>query len=433
MMKVGIIGCGAAGMMAAYSASNNGHDVIVFEHGLKPGKKILATGNGKCNFTNANISEENYNNDGRSLFSNVYSKLTNEDTINLFEEIGISPYLKNGYYYPRSEQASSVVTCLNNAIISNNVKIIYECNIKCIEKNDTVEEIVNTITKNPTNKTANKSANKSIHFILHTDKGIYEVDKLIIAAGSNISEKTGSDGSGFIFAKEFGHTIKEPVPALCGLKCKGADFKKVSGVRCQANVALFIDKKHIKSDNGELQLTDYGISGIPVFQISADALRGNLEKRNVSVLIDLMPEVKNENIVKELLINRRNQIKNTSIESFFDGLFNYKIGNMIFDQIKDNPLRNIEIKKCADISDKVIDEMAFLIKNFNVEVIGHRGFENAQVCSGGVLCSELKNTLESKLCDGLYFAGEIIDVNGDCGGYNLQWAWSSGYVAGMLN
>lgn len=395
-MNVGIIGCGASGMMAAITAARLGHSVTILEKNNKPGKKLLATGNGKCNYTNANITPDFYNSNAKELFEAVYGRFNKKDTIDFFEKTGITSYEKNGYIYPRSEQAQSVVKCLDAELIRQNVNVIYDCNISKVVKNN--------------------------QFEVYADAKHYVFDRLIIAAGSNASPKSGSDGSGYGLAIKLGHNVIKPLPALCGLKCDGADFKAISGVRCQATVTLLCDGQFVKKDTGELQITEYGISGIPVFQISANALRLKDEGHNVSVIVDYASEYRS----KELFNYLKERIGSTG-KNFLEGFINSKLAEMIYEQA------NINKESEISIDDNTLNYIVDIIKNSEYKVTGHRGFENCQVCSGGIDINEIDDSLESKIVKGLYFAGEIIDINGDCGGYNLQWAWSSGYVAGRLS
>ena len=400
-MKVGVIGCGAAGMMAAITAAYNGHKVTILEHGIKPGKKLLATGNGKCNFTHTDITSEFYNESGRDLFNNVYSKFTYENTVSFFDEIGMMNVCKNGYYYPRSEQATTVVNTLINEINRLKINTVFECNIGSIIKKNVFE--------------------------IKTDKGNFDFDKVIIATGSKASPKTGSDGSGYKLAESFGHKIVKPLPALCALECKGFDFKAVAGVRCKGRVTLLVDSRKTINDIGELQLTDYGLSGIPVFQISSKAVRHLDSGSKVQVIVDFMPEEDNLDVIVNTIIDRAASGRFSRVSDMLSGMFNDKLARTI---VKQSGLKD-EIRGNA-ISKEDARSIAKIIKELKVTVTGYKGFDNCQVCSGGISCGELKTTLESKMCEGLYFAGEIIDIDGICGGYNLQWAWSSGHVAGLL-
>lgn len=401
-MRVGIIGSGASGMMAAITAVRAGHKVTVIEHGIKPGKKLLATGNGKCNFTNVDMSlvHFNVNDEKRDFVKNIYNSFDNNSVITFFNEIGIAAYEKNGYYYPRSEQAVSVVDSLSYEMLVNGARLITDCEVLEVYK-DTLFTVV-------------------------TKQKTYKFDKLIIATGSMASPKTGSDGSGYKIAELFGHKLIKPLPGLCGLKCEGKFFKGVSGVRCKAMVSLIIDDEFVRADLGELQLTDYGISGIPVFQISSDAVRALYDGHDVSVTLDFYTESSGISDTAEMIKYRISCNPEKTVEDFLCGVFNKKLIKMILEQ------SGVSLNsKCSELHESDIDCISELINCFNVKVISENP-DNAQICSGGVSCSELKDTLESRICEGLYFAGEIIDVNGDCGGYNLQWAWSSGYVAGQL-
>ena len=401
-MKVGIIGAGASGMMAAITAAKNGHDVTILEHNDIVGKKILATGNGKCNFTNTNMGADFYSKSSKSLFNNIYNQFDLEKTLEFFKGIGILPYCKNGYYYPRSEQAKSVVECLISELKRRGVKLVTGC------------EIVKIVTRGG--------------FSVYTlDDKTYNFDKLIIAAGSNAMPKSGSDGSGYGLAIKLGHTVKKPLPALCGLKCTGADFKELSGVRCQAKVKLETLIGESIEDIGELQHTDYGISGIPVFQISGEALRRLDEGMEVSIVVDYAPDYSYEELV-DYLKTRADELKDADIVNFLDGMFNSKLCEYFI--IEAYSERNGHVASIC--KDYLIERLAKVIKKQRYFVKGHRGFDHCQTCTGGIPCNEVKNTLESNIVNGLYFAGEILDVDGICGGYNLQWAWSSGYVAGRL-
>ncbi|MDO4188397.1 MAG: aminoacetone oxidase family FAD-binding enzyme [Lachnospiraceae bacterium] len=400
-MKIGIIGCGAAGMMAAITATKNGHIVTVFESNDSAGKKLLATGNGKCNYTNFEMNESFYNNDGKALFNDVYNRFDINETLKFFEEIGIYPLNKNGYYYPRSEQAVSVVRCLREKINKLGVNVKYNSKVDRIIKND--------------------------KFIVCCNNNNFEFDRIIVCAGSNANPSTGSDGSGYGLAIKLGHFVKKPLPSLCGLKCSGDEFKYISGVRCHAKVTLFCDDLEIKSDEGELQLTDYGLSGIPVFQLSGEALRLLDAGGDIQINVDYIPEFSYEELTT-VLCERINNLKDSKMNRLLDGLINSKVAENAIKTCGYNLDENIiKYNKDTLVSDLI---NSLKLKKYTVK--GHRGFDNCQVCTGGVVCEEIKSTLESKIIEGLYFAGEILDVDGMCGGYNLQWAWSSGYVAGLL-
>lgn len=396
-----IIGAGASGMMAAIAAARNHAQVTILEHTENIGKKILATGNGRCNLTNINQSPECYRSENAGFYTNVLEQFDVMQTLKLFGDMGIYTKNKNGYIYPNSEQASAVLEALKMELAHLNVKIINNVSVKMIET-------------------------KNNNFCIHTDSKDFYCDRVIVATGSKAAPKTGSDGSGYTFAKSLGHTIIKPLPALVQLKCEGNYFKSITGIRCDVRLDLLIDGKESACDKGELQLTDYGISGIPTFQISRYAVRALDLGQDVRVKIDFMPDFEFEVFCKFF----KQRIQNASyknLEELFIGLLNKKLVPVLIKKANMSPSM-----KCSDINEKQIDSLIQQIKAFMVKVIGFNSFDQAQVCSGGVDTKELNaDTLESKKVSGIYFVGEVCDVDGICGGYNLQWAWSSGYVAGQ--
>lgn len=398
-VDVCVIGGGAAGLVAAISAKRQGRSVLILEHTNRVGKKLLATGNGRCNFTNVNQDLSNYRGASSEFINTVLEQFGYEDTIRFFKELGIIPKDRNGYIYPNSNQASSVLDVLLFELKALKISVLYEVD---------VEEIVHQ--KNS--------------FEIYTNKDDINSNAIILSTGSKANKVTGSDGSGYDLAKAFGHSIKPVVPALVQLRSDSKVFKKVAGVRTDAKVTLIVDDNTISNDIGELQLTDYGISGIPVFQISRFAALALFEKRDVYVDVDFLPQF-NEEEIKALLALRFKMPKRTVVESL-TGILNYKLLVMLLNEAGIDENKNVN-----DLNEKEIDKLLKLFTSFKVKITETNSFENAQVCAGGVNCDEINPlTMESKLVKGLFFAGEILDVDGACGGYNLQWAWSSGFVAG---
>lgn len=422
-MNIGIIGGGASGMMAAITAARRGHKVTIIEHNARVGKKILSTGNGRCNYTNVDMSLKHFHGGDKAFIDSVLRAFDQKKTVEFFNELGVFPKEKNGCIYPYSEQASAVLDCLRNEIIRLNIDVETECNTKEIAK----------ITDIDAKKMVKASGNNPVEFSqgdvfrVTTDKGIYLFDKLIIAAGSMAQEKTGSDGSGYKLAKLLGHTVRKPLPALCSLKCEESFFKSIAGVRCSASVKLLVDDVEKKADTGELQLTDYGISGIPVFQISYLASRAIEKGLKVSAAIDFMPDAESLDDLYDIITERIRNNSERTMDELLIGLFHKNLCVLF------NKAAGIEQKTiCGEVRNTDINRLCKIIKNFKVNVVSTNTFDNCQVCSGGIKLDEINNNLQSNIIRGLYFAGEILDVNGDCGGYNLQWAWSSGYVAGCL-
>ena len=310
-------------------------------------------------------------------------------------KLGIYSKNKNGYLYPNSEQAAAVLDVLRMEI-------------------ERLETIVYT------NTNVKKSS-----FQIITENQKIDCDSLILATGSKAASVTGSDGSGYDLAKWFGHRIVPVLPALVQLQCAEKFYKNLAGIRVQGKVSLYVDEKLLSEDIGELQMTKYGISGIPVFQVSRYAARGLYHKQNVYAVLNFMPDFTEEQMVKFLKKRVEMQVEKT-LETFFIGLFHKKLSDTLIS------LSGISrTSKVSKLTEMEIRVFAGLIQNFKTTVTATNGFEQAQICTGGVSTEELdSHTLESKLIKGLYFAGELIDVDGICGGYNLQWAWSSGHITG---
>ncbi|ROR29319.1 hypothetical protein EDD66_103255 [Mobilisporobacter senegalensis] len=404
-----VVGGGASGLVAAIAAARAGRKVTILEHKDRIGKKILATGNGKCNYTNLHQEPSCYRGEDPAFAWNVINDFGVEDTITFFKELGIYPKERNGYLYPNSEQASAVLDVLRLELEFLNVEII------CNEHVKSIQSIID-------NK--GKPDCKNI-FRIKTDSNTYDTHKIILATGGMASGDLGSDGSGYLLAKQLGHTIVPVVPALVQLKSKESYFKALAGIRVQSMITLFIDGKQYSKNQGELQLTNYGVSGIPIFEISRYASRALEQRKKVHLIVDFLPGIESDELFR--LIEERvslNGYKN--VEELFIGLLNKKLIFVIIKEAKID-LNKLSIK----LNKKEINELVNTIKNFKVSVYEANSFGNAQVSAGGVSTEEVDNhTMESKLVQGLYLVGELLDIDGTCGGYNLQWAWSSGYIAG---
>jgi predicted Rossmann fold flavoprotein len=386
-----IIGGGASGLTAAISAAAAGANVTVLDHNHRVGQKILATGNGKCNLSNLNQEMKNYRGDNPEFAGKVLANFSVSDTKHFFDSLGLLLKERQGYLYPVSEQASTVLDVLR--LKCNDLEVKLACNINV--KHMTFKRDKFTI------KIENEGKEEIIY-----------ADVLILAAGGCASPKTGSDGSGYKIAGNFGHHIIEPVPALVGLCCMEKFFKEIAGVRAEANLTLFINDKSVISERGELQFTNYGISGIPVFQISRFASKAIFKRQKVTVDIDLLPAYSMEELM-DFLNKQIKSNKSKTMEQHLMGLLNKKLAHLILKQAL-TP-QNIIAK----------------IKNFVVTIDKPNSFEQAQVCAGGVDTNEIDPlTMESKLIKNLYIIGELLGIDGACGGYNLQWAWSTGIIAG---
>lgn len=397
--SIGIIGGGAAGMMAAIIAARFGAEVTILEGSDRIGQKILSTGNGKCNLGNKNLSAEQYHGASKDFLASCFAQFGVEETISFFGEIGLLLKEKNGYLYPFCEQASAVLDVLRYEIASLNIKIV--CGYK-----------------------VHKIAAVSDGFRVSGTGKTMCFQKLIIACGGKAAPKTGSDGSGYDLAMQLGHSIVPVVPALTFLKCKEGFFKAIAGVRTEAEISIMDRNNVLFSERGELQLTEQGISGIPVFQLSGRAAYLLQKNQELSVKLDFLPDYEMESLM-EIYLDRKINLKERTAEEFFTGILNKKVMSLF---LRLNNLKPTE--KIDNIPADKLLEVFYLCKSLYVTAYESGSFQNAQVCAGGVNTGEITTNMESLKHKGLYFVGELLDVDGKCGGYNLQWAWTSGYLAG---
>lgn len=394
-----IVGGGASGMVCAIFAARAGCRVLVLEQKEKLCKKIYATGNGKCNFTNRDWKASYYRGEDSSLAEPVLRSFDLEKTLEFFREIGIFPKEKNGYFYPASEQAASVAEALVREAKRYNVCILTEKKVNGARKNrDGVFEV-------------------------ETNGQRYYGKNFVLATGGKASPAHGSDGSGYPIAKGFGHSIIKPLPAIVQLKAREGFLKTLSGVRLEGSVCLHIEEACYE-EKGELMFTAYGISGIPVMQVSRYAAKALDEKKKVRAVLDLFPAETEEGLQEELC-RRFIRMKHNTAEEAMAGLCNHKLNYVLLKECAVDPLA-----PAGSLGKKETGRLAGKIKRFELEISDTNGFENAQACLGGVPLRQLTCSMESKLVSGLFFTGELTDIDGTCGGYNLQWAWSSGAAAG---
>ena len=398
-----IVGGGASGMFAAITAKDFGLDVAILEGTDRVGKKILTTGNGRCNISNRNISFPffTHHSENTQFFSNALSDFSVEDTENFFLSLGLPLVeLKNGKMYPKSLQASSVVDILRLSLEDRNIPVYTDCKVKVIHKD-----------KNFKLSTSNE------------EKNLFTCNKLILACGGKSAVKTGSDGTGYLLAKSLGHTIIDTIPGIVQLKLDSPYLKSISGVKFDGFATLLVNGEPIRKEFGEILFTDYGISGPPILQISGYASKALLKKKKVEIVVDMMP---NESI--------------SDIENFIEGHFAIFSHRPLIDALigvvhkklipillKASGIQNLHMP-CYELSWEEKKNLINILKAWKFTCYDTNGFNQAQVTIGGVNTKEVdSSTLESKIVDNLYFCGEILDVDGDCGGFNLQWAWSSGH------
>lgn len=386
MTKIVIIGGGACGMMAAIQAARKGAQVTVLEQNEKPGKKILATGNGRCNLTNFHQDPSCYRCEDPEFPWKIIEQFPLEETLKFFRELGIYTRERNGWVYPYSDQAAAVAQVLEMEARHLKVKI----------------------------KTREKVTDLKFFpqgYEVFTESWHYECDKVLICCGGSASSVEGSSDFGYMLAQNLGHHLVEPIPALVALKGIGNYFSKWAGTRMEGIIHLEIDGKPVKEERGEILFTDYGISGIAVFQVSRYAVRAVRNKSVVSCRLDLMPDFTEEELF-QLLEERKKNCPYKTPGELLTGLLPQKMISVLI------------------TAGETSSQLARNLKNWTVPIRDAWSLKQAQVCSGGVDTRELTAHLESTLHSGLFFAGEVVDVDGPCGGYNLQWAWSSGAVAG---
>lgn len=400
--KILVIGAGASGMISAIAAKRNGGDVILLERNDRVGKKILATGNGRCNYTNINLSDLNYHGNNSKFVLSAINSFNVDMTINFFERLGITPFIEEGgKVFPMSLQSSSVLDVLRLEIENLGIKVKLDSKVISIEKNK--------------------------NFIVKLENGdkIY-AGKIILATGGMAMPSSGSDGSGYDLIRDLGHTITDLFPGLVQLKLEGNIFKNLKGVKFPGRAALLSKGKILHEDFGDILFTDYGISGPPILQISRKAIEYLNNKRDVKLRVTIIDNKTKEEL-KNYLENRFIYMENRTIEESLIGLVNKRLIGSVLKEI------NIKkAKKTSEISKGEIAKIAEILTDWQFNIIGSKGWKDAQVTAGGVMTSEVDSkTMESKICKNLYITGELLDIDGDCGGFNLQWAWSSGYIAGI--
>ena len=405
MKKVAVIGGGAAGMMAAITAGRCGAHVTVYERNERVGKKILVTGNGKCNFSNRSLGKEDYYGNRQKL-ERCFSIFSPEDAVDFFADAGMLVKERKGCLYPWSEQASTVLDLLR-------------LEMGCAGVDVRVSEKVGEIVRD----------RKTGMFCIDTSAGKSRdcYHAVILACGGCAAPKTGSDGSGFALAEKLGHRVIPVVPALVQLRCKDSFFKMIAGVRCEARLRMHgerNEKNLLVEERGELQFTEYGISGIPVFQLSRHAAYLLAEGKKVEVWIDLLPQMTGADF-HMMCEERIKKAGGKTLEEFLLGMANKKVNLMMIKEAGYKPGDD-----AIQLGEERLRKLLYSYRELKVHILAANSFENAQVTAGGVDMDEVTENLESMKIPGIYFAGEMLDVDGRCGGYNIQWAWTSGYIAG---
>jgi predicted Rossmann fold flavoprotein len=399
-----VVGGGAAGMIAAISARRSGADVTILEKNPRVGKKILATGNGRCNFTNINTDITYYHGSTPKFAYGALSSFTPEDTIRFFEELGIAHKVEDlGKVFPMSDQASSILDVLLYELNESGINIACDANVKDI---------------NP----------KNDKFRIDLEDGkVYWGDSVIIAAGGKAMPSSGSDGSGYDLATKMGHSITNLFPALVQLMLEGAFFKRIDGVKFVGTAEIIHNNKSIVKDRGDILFTNYGVSGPPILQISRKAGELLNEGKAAHLKITIMDMMRKEEL-RELLDKRFQRGLKKPVEFSLVGLINKRLIPVVLMEAGINDVK----RPVADLSSEERERIADILTDWRLKIKGTKSWPSAQVTAGGVDTKGINpDTMESKSVKGLFFAGEIIDIDGQCGGFNLQWAWSSGFIAGQ--
>ncbi len=415
MSNIIIVGGGVAGMIAAITAANNGNKVTILEKNSELGKKILITGNGRCNFTNEYMKGDCYSsslscedetnpNITQEFADVVLDRFSNKDFIKVLSDLGMSYYVREGYYYPKTDEARTFRDTLVSEVNRLGIEVVYNFNLRSIDRNED-------------------------GFILSNKEQEYQCDKVIIAAGGNAAPKTGSSGDCYYYLEKLGHNIFKAKPVLTNLK---ANYPKdLQGVNALANLSIRINGKTLEANDKALATNDTAnktekgfikyykgmLSGIPIYQLSMEAIPALELGGKVEIVADFATDSNIEAALK---------LQGTTLREALYKSINPKIVDVI---LKGHNIAPDTLTNNMNAAER--EHIIELFSSVNYEIIGFGGFENAQATLGGVDIREINpQTMESNICKGLYFAGEIIDIVGRCGGYNIQWAASTGVIAG---
>lgn len=396
-MKIGIIGAGASGMAAALAAAENPDvEVLVLERQNRVGRKLLATGNGRCNLTNLHALEGGYHGESPDFSQAALTRFSPEETLAWFRSLGLYTVAEpSGRVYPYSDQANSVVDVLRLAMDKPNITLV-------------------------TGFTVEKIRREPEGFTLSSREDSYFCDKVIVACGGLAGSKLGGTMSGYQLLGKLGHRSTRLRPALVQIKCGWGGVVGLKGVRANCHVKILRDEALFAQSTGELQFTEMGLSGPVIFEISRDVCFG---KGDWKARLDFLPEMSQEEL-EEMLLER--QQRNFPMEELLTGILHNRLGRVL------TKAAGIGGRQAGELTREEIAQVCRTVKDFDIPLTEPLGMDSAQVTAGGVLTENFDpQTLESCLVPGLYACGEVLDVDGDCGGYNLQWAWSSGRTAGL--
>lgn len=403
MKKVIVIGGGASGLTASIYASKN-NDVLLIEKNNNLGKKILVTGSGKCNYFNSDFTIKHFSSENIELLDQIINNENINRINNFFESLGLVSRIRDGYYYPYSNQAISIQNSLLTTIKNHNIKVLTNTVVIDIKYENNI-------------------------YIVETNNGEYEADNIILATGSRAFYDDMDADIGYKILKKFNHHIIKPLPGLVGLKGNESYFKEWNGIRADVKVSLYEQNNLIKEEVGEIQLTNYGVNGICILQLSNYAVRLLDNKKKIHLSINFLDflNIKDKDSFINYFNKRNSSLNNRTISELFDTILNYKLSNLIL------KLSKIDLNRSYDSLSSL--ELNTLINNmisFRLDIIGANSYKEAQTVTGGVDISLINlKTMESKIQKGLYVCGELLDINGECGGYNLGLAWITGIISGI--
>lgn len=403
MKEVIIIGGGASGMMAAIIAARKGVKVCVLERLNRIGKKILVTGNGRCNVSNTNLLPKHYHTSSSNCdISGVLNRFGYQETEKFFGELGIMPLIEGTKVYPLSEQATSILDVMRMELERLEVEIVTEVKIVAMTQH-------------------------KAHWRLQAEDGTcYEAKKVIVATGGMTNTSLGCDGLGYRLLKDVGHSMAQPFPILVHVLSESPYCKMMKGTKVKAQVNLWIEGTLNRQEYGEVLFTEDGLSGPPIFQISRGASWASMMQKKAQVTLDLFPQQTEEELLS-MLYERTYYHPERTIESLLIGMVHKRV---IMPLLKASQIQSIH-RRVDALEYEEIQALAHVLKAFTFEVNGTRGYKFAQVTAGGIKASEIDfTTMASLKAPNLYITGEVMDIDGDCGGYNLQWAWATGYIAG---
>ena len=398
-----VIGGGASGMMAALAAADvcGGLKIAVLERLARVGKKLMATGNGRCNLTNMNASRADYHGDVDFILP-AMRRFPPQIVIRRFESLGVTPFIEpDGRVYPLSGQASSVLDVMRMAMAERGIEEICGC------------EAASLAFRAPFWRVAAK------------DGRVFQAGKVIAATGG-LSAPSGSAG-GYKLLQALGHRLNPTFPALVQLKCDPALVRPLKGIRIDAAADIMVDGKPVRSERGDVLFTEYGLSGLAMFQLSRAAASGlrRAGTKRVTAVIHVLPWSGDE--AKARLGARRADFPDRALENFLTGTVNKRLGQTLIRRAVAKPLS----EPTSQLDDGDLERLAAILTGWEIGITGTMGFDQAQVTAGGIAADGFDpETMESRIAPGVYAAGEVLDVDGDCGGFNLQWAWASALLAG---